>query len=194
MYPDISVLESDALQEACIPDRSNYMLNGKELFKQQQDTGVGVTSLSLGKSQQRLLKENPLLDERMKSFFQQNDAVLAGKGPESHDSELPPDVAEFITDSMTRAHLGEQMEVTHTMVLTKARSLSQQEVIQEICKNLQNFPCNPSVPPPAESPTIAINQKRSHSAMNMPPSAVPRTKRMPMDEDTFCMPYRSLLH
>jgi hypothetical protein len=28
----------------------------------------------------------------------------------------------------------------------------------------------------------------------MPPSAVPRTKRMPMDEDTFCMPYRSLLH
>jgi hypothetical protein len=188
MYPDISILESDALQDACIPDPSNFMLSGKELCKQKQDTGVGVTSLSLRKSQQRLLKEKPLLDERMKSFFQQNDAVLAGKGPESQDSELPPDVAEFITDSMTQAHLGEQMEVTHTMLPTKARSLSRQEVVQEICKNLQNIPCSPSVLPPAVSP---VNHPRSHSAKNLPPSAVPRTERVSVDEETFRMPYRS---
>lgn len=190
-YPDISVLESDALQDACIPDPSNFILKGKELFKQKQDTGVGVTSLSLRKSQQRLLKEKPILDERMKSFFQQSDAVHAEKTLEPQDSELPPDVAEFITDSMTQAHLSEQMEVTSTMHPTKTRSLSRQEVVQEICKNLQNIPCNPSVLPPAKSPTVPLYPQRSHSAKNRPPSAVLRTERMSLDEDTFRMPYRS---
>ncbi|XP_061191008.1 uncharacterized protein LOC133199164 [Saccostrea echinata] len=189
-YPDISVLESDALKDVCIPDPSNIIKKGKELCKQKQDTGVGVTSLSLRKSQQRLLEEKPKLDERMKSFFQLKETVQTEKTEEIQDSELPPDVAEFITDSMTQAHLSEQMEVTMDPV--KSRSLSRQEVVQEICKSLQNIPCNPSVLQPAPSPTLSSFPQRSHSAKNLLLTPVSSGMEKPtQDEDPFRIPYRS---
>ncbi|XP_062615147.1 uncharacterized protein LOC134276880, partial [Saccostrea cucullata] len=189
-YPDISVLESDALKDVCIPDPSNIIKKGKELCKQKQDTGVGVTSLSLRKSQQRLLEEKPRLDERMKSFFQLKETVQPEKTEEIQDSELPPDVAEFITDSMTQAHLGEQMEVSMDPV--RSRSLSRQEVVQEICKSLQNIPCNPSVLQPAQSPTLPSFPQRSHSAKNLLLTPVSSgTEKPTQDDDHFRIPYRS---
>lgn len=191
-YPDISDLESDALQDACIPDPSNIIKKGKELCKQKQDTAVGVNSL-LRKSQQRLLEEKPKLDERMKTYFQQMETQESQqKTEDSQGSELPPDVAEFITDSMTQSCLSEQMDATVTIEKSRTRSLSRQESVQEICKSLQNIPCNPSPLPLAQSPTILpVSTQRSHSARQLPLALGTGNERMLQEDDYFRKPFRS---
>ena len=182
--PDISDLESDALKDINIPDPSNIIKQGKELCRQKQDTGVGVTSLSLRNSQQRLLKEKPILDERIKTFFQQKE--IQSTSEESPGSELPPDVAELIVDTQSR--LSEQMEVTPSGV---ARSLSRQEKVQEICKSLQNIPYNPSILPAGQSAgdmSVSLRPKSARNVSHASPSGNEKTQQ---DDSNFRMPYRS---
>lgn len=191
-YPDISDLESDALKDACIPDPSNIIKKGKEHCKQKQDSAVGVNSL-LRKSQQRLLEDKPKLDERMKTYFQQMETQESQqKTEDSQGSELPPDVAEFITDSMTQSCLSEQMDATVTIEKSRTRSLSRQESVQEICKSLQNIPCNPSPLPLAQSPTILpVSTQRSHSARQLPLALGTGNEKLLLEDDYFRKPLRS---
>lgn len=64
--PDISMLEIDALIDLVQPDQPCHVHQKKKV----NSTAVGVNSLSLRKSQQQLLKEKPMLDERISSFLQ----------------------------------------------------------------------------------------------------------------------------
>lgn len=85
--PDISSLESDALLD--ISDNV-YLLSTKSntkdsLTKQVHSTAVGVNALSLRQSQQQLLKQKQMLDERMKFFLQKDsDGWISNTGQDSN--------------------------------------------------------------------------------------------------------------
>ena len=74
--PDISMLEIDALIDLVQPDQPCHVQPKKKV----NSTAVGVNSLSLRKSQQQLLKEKPMLDERISSFLQKKAFIDFGSG------------------------------------------------------------------------------------------------------------------
>ena len=186
-YPSISDLENDALLD--ISDDQLPLVNKSRTkvasHKNQQSTAVGVTSLSL--TRQKFLKEKMLLDKRMKLFSQQKEDVAqpeeeiksfqqtnkivqplgvsnpspAGATEMEVESELPPEVADFITDAMTgientRIHSAdpEQDHPTETMVsvdyskspiiierqtYTSQSSIPHMEKLLKIKEHLQSF-------------------------------------------------------
>ncbi|KAK3096135.1 hypothetical protein FSP39_023579 [Pinctada imbricata] len=183
-YPNISDLENDALLD--LSDDQVLLMNKPRskvsVSKNQQSTAVGVNSLSL--THQKFLKEKKMLDQRMKLFSQQREPTTSSQAlPENQtnmklemaneqsqnasgdiemeaESELPPDVADFITDAMTgientRIHSADpekeqMMETTVSVDYSKSpimverhlsdgsRSASEIEQLQKIKEHLKS--------------------------------------------------------
>ncbi|OWF49323.1 uncharacterized protein LOC110451980 [Mizuhopecten yessoensis] len=106
--PDISILEIDALSDSGLDSEQLQLLSDSKTPKsipQTHSAAVGVNSLLLRHSQRELLKQKEVLDERMRSYWSKESKVTTFNKSDVVNiqvhSELPQDVADFITDALT---------------------------------------------------------------------------------------------
>ncbi|XP_060080196.1 uncharacterized protein LOC132559583 [Ylistrum balloti] len=174
--PDISILEIDALSDSGLDSEQLQLLSVSSTPKsvtQTQSAAVGVNSRSL--QRRELLKQKEMLDERMRSYWNKESRVhIYDKSDvvnmEVH-SELPQDVADFITDALTGIANTNINEHEDTQKIGNRENEIEHSRMQTLSRELKcNGPVVTSqsfIQPSASSPltTVSIKSQRKKDSV-----------------------------